>query len=353
MQKKLMNYVSIFMVIYAFTTITLMVSYGVDQELIYFDERFSEEGLVMGMSLDTLFSMRQDIEVQTFQSGTMGLSIPIDDLVQESKIHVENDYINQRMIIKLEGNYQDFYEKQTIQDSGDFIHQAHLFTSEEYTYLVLSMNSLKEHVISYKSRILSIKFYDPKELYDQIIVIDPVFGGEEEGYVVEEVLEKEIALEVSLLLKDRLSTTDYKVYYTRTMDDTVSQEARIRLIRESMADFVIRIGVGFEEEEQLYGTTAVYHDNYFIPEFDSVQLSNIIIRNISFKTGTQVLGLQKASEVGDQVVMDSNTPIATINVGCISNPLEREMLKDQRYRNQIASGIMVGITEAFQILEEE
>lgn len=347
----LMNYVSIFMVFYAFATITLMVSYGMDQEIIYFDERFSEEGIALGMSVDTLFSMRQDIEVRTNHSLNTGLSIPVDDLIQENKINVENDYINRRLVVKIEGNYQKFYEGQVIQDNGDYINHAHLFASEEYTYLVLTMNELKEHVISYKNKTLSVRFYDPKELYDNIIVIDPAFGGEEDGNMFHDTLEKDITLAVALQLKERLSDTDYKVYYTRVTDEMVSNEDRIRLINESMADFVIRIGVDYREDEEIYGASAIYHDEYFIPGFDSVQLSDLILQNVASKTGTQALGLWKASELEDEIIMKAHVPITAIQVGCVTNYLECQMLIDERYINQIASGIMTGIIESFQIVE--
>lgn len=353
MQKKLMNCVTIFMLIYTFTSITLMVSYGMDQDLIYFDERFSEEGIVEGMSGETLFSMRQDIAISNNYSSDMGLSIPIDDLVQESKIHVENDYINRRLIVKIEGNHQNFYEKQVIQDNGDYIKHAHLFASEENTYLVLYMNELKEHVVSYKNKTLSVKFYDPKELYSNIIVIDPSYGGDELGYVANDLMEKDITLAVATRLKERLSSSsDYKVYFTRLTDETVLDEDRLQLINDSTADLVIRIEVDYKEAEEIYGASAIYHDEYFIPGFDSIQLSDLILQNVAVKTGTQALGLFKASDSGDEIVMGANVPITTLKVGCITNWLESEMLKDERYINQIVGGIVEGITQSFQKITE-
>ena len=76
------------------------------------------------------------------------------------------------------------------------------------------------------------------------IMIDPGHGGKDSGAVGNGLLEKDVTLEVSLAVRERLQKHGFVVSMTRTKDDYVGDASeRGRLIAKSKADYGISIHV--------------------------------------------------------------------------------------------------------------
>ncbi|MFI3176873.1 MAG: N-acetylmuramoyl-L-alanine amidase [Eubacteriales bacterium] len=352
MQEKLLKYASIFIVLFSIGAMTGMVYYGMQREIIYLHASTSEEGLVEELQNE---SLQSEIKLEVVKNGEMAdhLTIPLEETIQQSKVQVENNYLYRQLIFKIEGEYEYFYQTAIMEDNQDYVSVAYHFTSEGYTYLIFQLNEMYEHVVTYKNNTILVNFYYPNELYENIIVIDPAYGLEEEAGGLFESNEEDIVLAVALALKEKLGTTDYKVYYTRTSEDAISDELRLQFINSSMADMAIRIEVDQQEDTAVYGATAIYNDEYFIPEFNSITLSDQILKSVAQTTGTQALGLVKATLEEDPIVIGATVPMTTIKIGCISNDWERNLLEDEGYINLVAEGILKGIQSAYVMTEEQ
>ena len=127
---------------------------------------------------------------------------------------------------------------------------------------------------------LYVSFLSPREMYKKIVVIDPACGGMNEGYTANGLLEKTVNLKVAQKLKEKLDKTDIKAYYTRMDDVNPEEESRVNLANATKADMYIRIQVDANEDVSVYGATAVYNDNYFIPGFGSVELADMLERRL-------------------------------------------------------------------------
>ena len=77
-------------------------------------------------------------------------------------------------------------------------------------------------VLEYRSTMdssgLTINWYEPKELYDYIVVIDPARGGSENGIDTYGLLEKDLTLQVAKQIQKQFDLEGVRLYCTRTED---------------------------------------------------------------------------------------------------------------------------------------
>ena len=194
---------------------------------------------------------------------------------------------------------------------------------------------------------LTIKTANPKDVYDKIVVIDAGHGGEDKGHINGRLCEKDIALEILLLLQEKLSGSDIKVYYTRTEDTSVDSEKRVHLANSVNADMLISIHTSFAEEMALSGVTTVYNGKYFIQDFDSIDLADKLERSVASATGAKANGLIEATDE-ELLVNKATVPVAQINVGYVSNEEESILLNEREYQKMIADGIYAAIMDIYE-----
>lgn len=80
-----------------------------------------------------------------------------------------------------------------------------------------------------------------KPLQGKIILIDPGHGGRENGIEKDGVIEKDINLKISLILKDQLESAGASIFLTRREDRYVSLLDRLNICNELQPHFMISI----------------------------------------------------------------------------------------------------------------
>jgi len=99
-------------------------------------------------------------------------------------------------------------------------------------------------------------------LAGQIVLIDPGHGGIDPGACGSMFFEKDIVLDVSLLLGQKLEQSGAKVVYTRTSDEIEEKEAtgssayRVSLIEDSNATIVVSIHCNDYKDPHIMGAMA-------------------------------------------------------------------------------------------------
>lgn len=281
------------------------------------------------------------------------LCIPLQNGVVAENIAVENHYMDKEMWIYIANTDATYYDTEAVYGNIDKIESG---TYEYVSGRVLIRFSL-EDVYECNSRLeegkLYVEFVHPREVYDKIVVIDAYGGGEESGIQTDTVLEKKVSLDILKKLKVLLDESDIKVYYTRTEDVNVLVESRVELANTVEADMLIRIRVNESPDETVYGTETYFNGNYFIPGFGSVQLADLLERNVVTAISGKGNGLFAAT-AENTFLADAKVPVAEIRVGYATNIEEAALLKKEAYREQIAKGIYQAILGAYEnYLKEE
>lgn len=191
-------------------------------------------------------------------------------------------------------------------------------------------------------------------LAGQTIVIDPGHGGVDGGAVAndaERTQEKEITLSVSKLLKQYLEQAGAIVYLTREEDIDLadpgitslsarkSQDIRRRLafIHEKETDFFLSIHLNALPSNKWSGAQTFFYPKFPENKLLATHIQDEMIRQLENTTRTPLqidyVYLLKHAEV----------PGVLVEIGFLSNEIERELLKQKSYQEKIAASIYHGI----------
>lgn len=191
---------------------------------------------------------------------------------------------------------------------------------------------------------------DTKEKDKKIIVIDPGHGGFDPGKVgVNEVLEKDINLKISLLLKDVLESEGYEVILTRKEDcglygstdsnkKRADMQKRVEIINSSNAVLAVSIHQNSFEQESSKGAQVFYHQESEKGKVLGETLQETIKSVIAD-------GNHRVAKANDSYYMLRKTqcPLVIVECGFLSNQAEAKLLTEDEYQEKMAGAIRDGI----------
>lgn len=277
--------------------------------------------------------------------------IPLHTNVKAEDVTIENHYMDKELWVSIRqgaenAGYEEFYRTQGVYGNRSAVIDGRFESGAETFWLKFRLTDVYEYHSIFEDSKLYIEFMTPREAYDKIVVIDPAYGGEITGALSEELAGKDITLEIARALKKKLDGTDIKVYYTRMDDSALSDEERVSLANAAKADMLIRIEVNENEDSKIYGTEAVYNSRFFIPGFGSVELADLLEREVVTAISGKANGLTDSTEE-DVVINDATVPAAAIRVGYLSNGQEEILLGREDYIQKIAEGIYQAIMKVY------
>ncbi len=195
-------------------------------------------------------------------------------------------------------------------------------------------------------------------LEKRVVFIDAGHGGEDGGAVgINDIVEKDINLEIALKIQDVLTDNGYIVIMTRESDKdladptlkSVSERkksdmyARISLINSSNADLVISIHQNYFSDSK-YGGSQMFYSNKLE---ESALLAEILQNEVISSLQSDSTRLPKA--VDDKYLLNySELPTVIIECGFLSNENDVSMLTDINYQTEFAVVILDALTKFYQ-----
>ena len=183
------------------------------------------------------------------------------------------------------------------------------------------------------------------KLLNKTIVIDSGHGGKDGGSVVDDVLEKNINLQIALKLKEKLIKSGANVIMTRDGDFDLSSpnanrrkksdfDNRVSLINNAGADLYISIHLNYLSDSRYSGAQVFYtKGNEYLAEIMQESLASYLKTKMPAKTLSDTIYMYKKLKV----------PGILIECGFLSNENERNLLISEKYQEQIALAIIKGI----------
>lgn len=279
-------------------------------------------------------------------NNTGYLCIPLPAECKAEDVMIENHYMDRELWVGITQSEQEYNEKK-LSGNRERIIGGNYEYDGSIMWLKFSMDGIYEYRSILENSNLYIEFATPREMYEKIVVIDPACGGEDTGNTNNDLMEKEITLQIAKKLKEKLDATDIKAYYTRMEDNNPTEEERIMLANGTKADLYIRIQANASEDKMDYGTEAVYNEEFFIPGFGSVELADILEKAVVTSIKGKARGLVAAGEK-DYAIKQATIPAVAISVGYLSNAQEAIILGREDYIEKIAEGIYQAIMEAYK-----
>lgn len=188
-------------------------------------------------------------------------------------------------------------------------------------------------------------------LSGKIIYIDPGHGGPDGGAVGESLLEKDVALNISLKLRDYLQEQGALVLMTREEDEDLANKdtsgysrrksedirKRVELINESEANVFLSIHLNAIPSARWRGAqtffNGAYEENEAVAKFIQDEL----------RTNLENTERQAKRINGIYLLKHVEKPGALVEVGFLSNPEEEQLLASEDYQNKVAASIYKGL----------
>ena len=292
-------------------------------------------------------STQYQLLMESNNNGKNQFVIPLESSIMAEDVQIENHYVEKQLWIGLNGATNDFYSRQYIKGNLESVSHGGYDITDGTLWIKLEMKEIYEFESTMNNGKLTIKMEKPKNVYDKIIVIDAGHGGEDKGNVNGRLCEKDVALNIALMLKEKLKDSDIKVYFTRTEDANVDDEKRVGLANGVEADMYISIHTSYAEDLAKSGVNTIYNPYFFIQNFDSIGLADELEKKVAVATGAKAEGLMAPSE-DNYIVSAATVPVAQINVGYLSNEDESELLSKGEYQEMITEGIYNAIIAIYE-----
>lgn len=292
---------------------------------------------------DRTLALQEDYEM----NGSF--RIPLPKGIRAENVTMENRYVDRELLLYIQDGDEEFYDENRI--SGDIapVLSAYCEMQERGVLLKIDMDRVLEYRSTMDSSGLTINWYEPAELYDYIVVLDPA-GGSETGINDYSLSEKDVTLQVVKQIQKQFNQQSVRLYSTRTEDVYMSPDERVRFAEEVGADFYIRLRTSADgADADVYGITGLYNEDYYIPGFGNTELADIFTREVTISASNRAVGLKTAEE--ESVLRRLKMPAAEISLGFLSNPQEEYLLGQESYQEKLAAGFVSAISKAVEMLE--
>lgn len=186
-----------------------------------------------------------------------------------------------------------------------------------------------------------------------VIAIDPGHGGKDGGAISQDgkLIEKDVALAISLYLRDFLQQSGAFVVMTREEDkDLASPEAerrkrrksedirnRVKLVNENAPDFLVSIHLNAVGSAKWSGAQTFYYPAYK----ESADMSYLIQDEIKRVLGNTERQPKKSDDIF--LIREVECPAVLVEVGFLSNYEEKKLLQSTEYQKSMANAIYQGI----------
>ncbi len=193
----------------------------------------------------------------------------------------------------------------------------------------------------------------------KIVVVDAGHGGNDPGKVgVSGTLEKDINLEIALLLKEALEEEGITVVLTRQDDSGMYEEnssnkkmqdlrGRLAIIEESKADLVVSIHQNSFEDASVCGPQVFYYET----SENGGQAAKLLQDALNDELENARPRTQKGND-NYYLLTKCSKVMVIAECGFLSNPGEEKLLNDKAYQERIVQALKTGICGYLDSMEE-
>ncbi|MCR5671077.1 MAG: N-acetylmuramoyl-L-alanine amidase [Butyrivibrio sp.] len=318
--------------VFAVVSIALMLHRSATKHIMIADASGSAMDRV---NADSSYNLLINRNVAAGKENT--LIIPLPKSVSSDNIVLEDRSVDHEFSIYIDSREEGFYRDQAIITDLDIIKSATCIQESDSGKVCLDfkMDGLYVNESSLtESSTIEVRFFDPREKYDDIVVVDPEEGG----------------LEAALLLKeiaDRDDNQNLKIYFTRLGYYDVTDEKKSELIKDTGADLLIQVAADKSSDVSLNGIGAYYNDKYYLRGFGNADLAACVNYFCSRETGEKSFGALSYDGT-DEIILSSEVPATRLSIGYSTGDTDRGKIADKEYNKKMAEGLYKAIVHALE-----
>ena len=181
-------------------------------------------------------------------------------------------------------------------------------------------------------------------LAGKVIAIDPGHGGADPGAVgVTGLPEKEVVLDVSLRVADKLRAEGADVIMTRDTDVFIPLSGRVSIAEAAGADVYVSVHVNAHPNPQIGGTETYYFRNS-ANSSASFTLASHMQQELVRTLGLRDIGVKDGNFL---VIRQTSMPSVLLELGFLSNAQEESLMRTNDFRKNSADAIVRGLQNYF------
>lgn len=267
----------------------------------------------------------------------------------ENKINIDDfvhydDYYNLSYALVLNGNYQDLLSTSSFQATSKGISGVNVLVSQNDVKITFNETQIMAMDIQKSGYYVYIKPVLPKEKYSKIIVLDAGHGGSDPGASGNNLVEKDLTLNMLLAAKKRFDNSDIKCYVSRNTDMYPSFNDRTNLANE-VGDAFISIHINAASSTQANGTeTYSLYANDLGNGLTSYRLAEEMLNQLLSKLGTNNRKVKSENWI---VLRQSKVPATLIEIGFITNSGDAAKMGNQDGYDKVGQAIYDGVVNLF------
>lgn len=184
------------------------------------------------------------------------------------------------------------------------------------------------------------------------VVLDAGHGGIDPGKIgINQALEKDLNLAITLRVKEYLEAQDVQVVLTRETEDGLydadasnkkvqDMKRRIEIIEQTAPDLTVSIHQNSYPEEYVNGAQVFYYTGSREGQKVAELLQKSLVERLDPDNHRQV----KAND-SYYLLKKTSTPIVIVECGFLSNSAEAAKLCDEDYQDRVAWAIHMGVLQ--------
>jgi N-acetylmuramoyl-L-alanine amidase len=289
--------------------------------------------------------------------GEYSLHFSLPDGVSYSELTTEDQYLKNRIIIKIPGEWASYYNQYPVSWSDDVINTAGLLEIGGETQIIIDTAALQGFRLEEQGNgVVTVTLGNPRDIYKNIVVLDPGHGGSAPGaarsFNGKTVYEKDLNLKILYELAEKYFNSPdspVKAYYTRTDDSSLGLYERPAIADLVNADIFVSLHMNANTKSEPKGTEIYYtstNTNRTASGLNSKVLANFVLDKLTEQLGTNKRYISSKKLV---VTREANVPAVLIELGYMSNKSELSLLTDEVFQENAAYAIYNTICQLFEV----
>lgn len=188
----------------------------------------------------------------------------------------------------------------------------------------------------------------------QTIIIDAGHGGFDPGAEANDVVEKDVNLEIALNLRDLLLVMGFEVIMIRDDDISVHDPHATTIRQKKRTDLLNRLEIINSNQHAVF--VSIHQNTYpgqsrgaqvfYTPKNDDAKLLADAIQT-SIRENLQPENDRVIRKTNNDIYILYNAKIPAVLVECgfLTNPAEAELLTQEEYQQKMAYAILIGILQ--------
>ena len=177
------------------------------------------------------------------------------------------------------------------------------------------------------------------------IVIDPAHGGDDPGWSVGDARAADLVYDIARRLEGRMAATGMATFLTRGAHQNPSPEERAGVANDVDADLLISLHIDGAESPRDAGI-ATFHFGTDAGHTSTMGETLALLVQRELVARTQLTDCRAHHRPWD-ILRLTRMPAVQIELGYLSNPLDRACLLREDFRNTLADGILVAVKRLY------